>query len=321
MLRFYNIPSEAMLHLVLRIRGGSSSKMSSVTRLHTTPAISGVSASGATPGIVYELDDASRLTLIQQSVEQHGPLERNLRVFYSSLRSSEELTSCRCNVGWLSFGCSMCCACCTKHECVSCEFHAHAARWATLQKTGEGQLAWNLRASEMMVAVNSKVRITTMWLDVGHFRASIGHVRTPPRKRIANTTGTDTLRSFSSSFEASQTALYSEVCRSLTSRVVPPRVVELPLPPITSSTGSSSVFCVAPICLLPSDLVASYEAVCQKAPRARYKVTRGLSLVTIGPSEAGHGDRFVFNDSDPGAAQSAMTPSLVILRTVETKVR
>jgi ribosomal protein L31 len=29
----------------------------------------------------------------------------------------------------------------------------------------------------------------------------------------------------------------------------------------------------------------------------------------------------VFNDSDPGAAHPSMTPSLVLLRTVETKVR
>lgn len=172
----------------------------------------------------------------------------------------------------------------------------------------------------MKSAIRSKSRDKTMWIDASQFRAHVLKVSTPPRKRIVAGTGEESLRSLVSSFEPTADAIYTEARRSLSSAVtsIALRVVSVPLSTGETAGDNSRVFCVAPLCVLPSGAVLPYETVCDKAIHGRHKVTRGLSPVTNNAGEAG--DRFVFNDCDPGAPHAGMTPSIVILRTVVSKV-
>lgn len=268
--------------------------------------------------------DAAMPREIAASTEKYGVIKDRGKnaPFYSSIRTSEERHPCSCKIGWISAGvggklCSFrkCCSCCKNERCQSCEYHLHAVRWGIVRQENETTDAQVARVGAMKSACRYNSRSEKCWIDTSEFRRIMLHLETPPRARVQGQAG-ESLRSLCSSFSPTVEALVAEASRSLSSRVVAPRVVRIPFP----SLSNTEEFGVTPICLLPENAVVQYEKLCDKAPRGRHRIFRGLSLVTAEVNVSA-GDRFVFNDSDPGTAHPSMTPSLVLLRTVETKVR
>ena len=243
---------------------------------------------------------------------QPDPIPQLFRL-YSSLRTSEESRACgSCATGWVSFGCNDCCKCCTKRQCVYCTFHVHAARWETLHRDGETSEMYSQRAKLMKTALITATRKASPAIDSAAFRASVLRIGTPTRKRDSGPS--ETLPAMVLPFEPTVSELVTAALRSLSSRTVAPRVVEIP------GTSNTRAFGVAPICLVPSHLVKQYQTVCEKAPRGRHRILRTLSVVTK-QTIAQPGDLFAFNDDDPGAGHTCMAPSLVLQRTVTSKVR
>ena len=156
-----------------------------------------------------------------------------------------------------------------------------------------------------------KTRCTPAVIDVSLFRRDMLCIVSPQRHSVVSD---DKLPTFARSFEATPEALLREASRSLSSRVVPPRVVKV------LSTDSVDVFCVAPLCLLvPSD-ASQLDTICNSAVNSRHRFIRNKHRFLTRHTIVGIGDKFVFNDGDPGTAHAAMAPSCVIFRNITAQV-